>query len=148
MYFAPANVKTWPRTWRSVDRQTLALQQKNRCRNKFFLGKEFCLNSPELAPKKTVKRWIPKKLFVLFWAWYFCSGLQGICEGFQRFCPDFHQIKVLGMHLHPLHPASYTSEQRFAQKSCLEWLNSNLRPAVPSFNCWIAKRPPVSTERK
>jgi len=33
-----------------------------------------------------------------------CSNLQGVYEGFQRFCPDFHQIKTFGGVLVPLHP--------------------------------------------
>ena len=68
----------------------------------------------QLARRKIKQTWPPKKLSMSFQikhvGRHFCSNFQGVCEGSQRFCPDFvgffpdfHQIKTFGVHLHPLH---------------------------------------------
>ena len=72
-------------------------------------------------PKNTSKQVISKKsslcqfgrhYFQINACWApFCSNFQGVLEGSQRFCPDcmgfcpdFHQLKILGVRLHHLHP--------------------------------------------
>ena len=78
--------------------------------SRLILGdaKDFCPNSPKRAREKTPTS-ETRALHVLLGAIFahifrVSSGLQRFSEGFQRFCPDFLQIKTFGGALAPPAP--------------------------------------------
>jgi len=95
-------------------------------------AKDFCVNSPKLAWKKTPKKWPPKKT----------SSCAFVCH--------FIQIKVYGVHFHPSTTSFYISDINAVNKSKTHILplfgfytqhlkRWNMREVIVSW-CWLRKR--------
>jgi len=97
----------------TVDSKTLKTSN-HRCRSRQNFGdaKDFYPNSPKLARKKTPNKSSPCHFGRHFFkskhvGRHFCSYIRDFVKVFRdfvRILRDFHQIKLLGVSLHPMHP--------------------------------------------